>query len=101
MRRKFVRAMFFGTLALAVSGSFIGCKDYDDDIQVINERLASSEAAMNDVKTTLASGDWVKSVESTTNGIVINMGSGKSFNITNGSNGTNGQDGAQIGRAHV
>ena len=94
MRRKFVRAMFFGTLALAVSGSFIGCKDYDDDIQVINERLASSEAAMNDVKTTLASGDWVKSVESTTNGIVINMGSGKSFNITNGVNGANGQDGA-------
>ena len=74
MRSKFVKAMFFGTLALAVSTSFIGCKDYDDDIQVLNERIAANESAMNDIKNTLDYVDRVISVESSNIGVQITLG---------------------------
>ena len=33
MRKKFVKVMLFGALALTVSASFVGCTDYDDDIK--------------------------------------------------------------------
>ena len=31
MKRKFVKVMFFGALALSTV-TYVGCKDYDDDI---------------------------------------------------------------------
>ena len=38
MKRKFVKVMFFGALALSTV-TYVGCKDYDDDINAINERI--------------------------------------------------------------
>ena len=37
MKKKFVRVMLFGALALATGASFVGCKDYDDDIDARSE----------------------------------------------------------------
>ena len=35
MRKSFIKVMFFGALAFATSASFVGCKDYDDDIELM------------------------------------------------------------------
>ena len=39
MRKKFVKVMLFGALALTVSASFVGCTDYDDDIKNLQEQI--------------------------------------------------------------
>ena len=37
MKRKFVKVMFFGALALSTV-TYVGCKDYDDDIKSVQEQ---------------------------------------------------------------
>ena len=39
MKKKFVRVMLFGALALAVSTTVTSCKDYDDDIKGLQEQV--------------------------------------------------------------
>lgn len=39
MRKKFVKVMLFGALALTVSASFVGCTDYDDDIKNLQGQI--------------------------------------------------------------
>ena len=38
MKRKFVKVMFFGALALSTV-TYVGCKDYDDDIKSVQEQI--------------------------------------------------------------
>ena len=45
MKRKFVKVMFFGALALSTV-TYVGCKDYDDDIENLQgqiDKLATKE----------------------------------------------------------
>ena len=64
MKKKFVRVMFLGALTLATTMSFVGCKDYDDDINAINERLDANDATLTAIQEKLKSGEWVQKVES-------------------------------------
>lgn len=93
MKKKFVRVMFLGALTLATTMSFVGCKDYDDDINAINERLDANDATLTAIQEKLKSGEWVQKVEPITNGIRVTLGSGTTYDITNGENGQNGKNG--------
>lgn len=92
MKRKFVKVMFFGALALSTV-TYVGCKDYDDDISAINERLDANDATLTAIQEKLKSGEWVQKVEPITNGIRVTLGSGKTYDILNGTNGQDGKDG--------
>lgn len=85
--------MFLGALTLATTMSFVGCKDYDDDINAINERLDANDATLTAIQEKLKSGEWVQKVEPITNGIRVTLGSGTTYDITNGENGQNGKNG--------
>ncbi len=50
MKKKFVRVMLFGALALATGASFVGCKDYDDDIDAVNARVDGIEKLSRNCK---------------------------------------------------
>lgn len=39
MRKKFVKVMFFGALSLAVGTTVTSCKDYDDDVNNLQEQI--------------------------------------------------------------
>lgn len=39
MKKKFVKVMFYGAIALATSTSFVGCADYDDDVQNLQNQI--------------------------------------------------------------
>ena len=39
MKKKFVRVMLFGALALATSTAVTSCKDYDDDVKNLQEQI--------------------------------------------------------------
>ena len=45
MKRKFVKVMFFGALALSTV-TYVGCKDYDDDITICKHRLTQTKLAL-------------------------------------------------------
>lgn len=61
MKKKFIRVMFFGALALATGASFVGCKDYDDDIDAVNARVDGIEKTLSELQAQL--GGYVKSVD--------------------------------------
>lgn len=61
MRKRFVKVVLFGALALATTTSFISCKDYDDDIKRIDDQVSQITQSLNDLKTAIGN-NGVKSV---------------------------------------
>jgi len=51
MNKKFLSAILFGALMVTSTGTFVSCKDYDDDIDRIDKELS-------EVKETIASLDF-------------------------------------------
>ena len=47
MNKKFLSAILFGALMVSSTGTFVSCKDYDDDIDRIDNTL-------NDLKSQIA-----------------------------------------------
>ena len=45
MKKKFVRVMLFGALALATV-TYVGCKDYDDDIDNLQTQIDANAAGL-------------------------------------------------------
>ena len=52
--------MFFGALAFATSASFVGCKDYDDDIDNLQGQIDKIASSLSDLQAKV--GTYVKSV---------------------------------------
>ena len=50
MKRKFVKVMFFGALALSTV-TYVGCKDYDDDVKGLQEQIDKINAKEPGVST--------------------------------------------------
>ena len=44
MKKKIIRVMFFGALALTTF-SYVGCKDYDDDIDRLEQNITENANA--------------------------------------------------------
>ena len=96
MNKKFLSAILFGALMVTSTGTFVSCKDYDDDIDGINKEL-------NDLKTTVASldsaikaGKFVQSYSEVAGGYELTFTDGSKITIKNGTNGTNGTDGSAV-----
>ena len=41
MNKKFLSAILFGALMVSSTGTFVSCKDYDDDIITCRDKLTS------------------------------------------------------------
>ena len=50
MNKKFLSAILFGALMVSSTGTFVSCKDYDDDIDQINQKLDCVEATVADLQ---------------------------------------------------
>ena len=50
MRKKYLSALLFGALLFASAGTFTSCKDYDDDINNLQEQIDVIVADLNDLK---------------------------------------------------
>ena len=88
MKRKFVKVMFFGALALSTV-TYVGCKDYDDDIDNLQTQIDANKASIADLQKFVDAGNWVKSVEPVTGGFKVTFNDGKSYSIINGAKGDN------------
>ena len=43
MNKKFLSAILFGALMVTSTGTFVSCKDYDDDIDNLQEQINNIE----------------------------------------------------------
>ncbi|MDD3036834.1 hypothetical protein [Bacteroides sp.] len=94
MRKKFVKVMFFGALALSTV-TYVGCKDYDDDIDNLQTQIDANKADIAKLQSFVDAGKWVKTVEPITGGFKITFNDEKSYEIVNGAKGDKGEIGAE------
>ena len=90
MNKKFLSVILFSALMVGTAGTFTSCKDYDDDIDNLQEQITSNKDAIAALESQIKSGEWVSGVTSTDNGIVVTLGNGTSYTITNGEAGKDG-----------
>ena len=89
MKRKFVKVMFFGALALSTV-TYVGCKDYDDDIDNLQTQIDANKASIAELQNFVKEGKWVTAVETITDGFKITFNDGKSYSIVSGAAGASG-----------
>ena len=94
MNKKFLSAILFGALMVTSTGTFVSCKDYDDDIDRIDNSLKDLKSQLDALQTKVDAGKYVTNVETTTSGITIHLSDGSSYPITNGKDGDKGEAGA-------
>jgi len=92
MKRKFVKVMFFGALALSTV-TYVGCKDYDDDIDNLQTQIDANKASIADLQAKVNAGEWVKKIDPITGGFKVTFNDGKSYDIVSGADGAKGDKG--------
>ena len=84
--------MFFGALALSTV-TYVGCKDYDDDIDNLQTQIDANKASIESLQKFVDNGKWVTNVESIAGGFKITFNDDKSYEIVNGAKGDKGDKG--------
>lgn len=77
MKKNLIRVALFGALAMAISTSFVGCKDYDDDINRIDKELTDVKSALAELKSKVDAGVYVTSIVKEGTGLKITWSDGK------------------------
>ena len=49
MNKKFLSAILFGALMVSSTGTFVSCKDYDDDIDELTSRVDGIESQIKEL----------------------------------------------------
>lgn len=81
--------MFFGALALSTV-TYVGCKDYDDDIDNLQTQIDANKASIADLQKFVDAGNWVTKVDDITDGFRITFNNGKTYDVVNGKDGAPG-----------
>ena len=76
------------------TGTFVSCKDYDDDIDEINDKISGIESTIAELQKKIGDGAYVKSITPTTDGFTVTMSDGSTTSITV-KNGQDGKDGTE------
>ena len=87
MNKKFLK--LFAALAL-VGGMAVSCKDYEEQINSLSNKLSALETTVASLQSAISSGSVITSVTPTTDGYTVTLSDGKSFSIKNGADGVNG-----------
>ena len=59
MNKKFLSAILFGALMVSSTGTFVSCKDYDDDIDNINKELSTLKGDLSALQAKVNEGKWI------------------------------------------
>ncbi len=84
MRKKYLSALLFGALLFASAGTFTSCKDYDDDINNLQEQINTVVSDLASLKSQIAT-QYVQSVtfnDETGELVVTTMANGSSSSQT-------------------
>ena len=59
MNKKFLSAVLFGALMVSSTGTFVSCKDYDDDIDRIDTELGDLKSKLDALQTEFNAGKYI------------------------------------------
>ena len=100
MRKKYLSALLFGALLVTSAGTFTSCKDYDDDINSLQEQILANADAIKKLQSLVESGDYVTNVEKTAEGLVITFKNAgpKTLDLSDlkGEDGEDGKNGSVV-----
>ena len=83
-------------IALMTAGASIGfssCKDYDDDINNLQQQINENKSLLETLKSKVESGSVITSVTSDGAGIKITLSNGETYTVSNGKDGATGAAG--------
>jgi len=87
-------------VAFALSSvMFVACNKYDDDIERIDNEIASLQATVQSLKAAVDGGAVISSVSNTTEGVKFTLSNGQSYVVnhgTDGAAGAAGKDGSVV-----
>ena len=92
MNKKFLSAILFGALMVTSTGTFVSCKDYDDDIKGLQTQIDSNKNAIAELQKLVGAGNWVTNVTASGENLVVTMSNGTTATIA-GIKGADGKDG--------
>ena len=78
------------------TGTFVSCKDYDDDIDRIDKELSEVKETIASLDSAIKAGKFVQSCNEVTGGYELVFTDGSKITIKNGTNGTNGAAGTTV-----
>ena len=96
MNKKFLSAILFGALMVSSTGTFVSCKDYDDDIDRIDKELSEVKETIASLDSAIKAGKFVQSCNEVTGGYELVFTDGSKITIKNGTNGTDGAAGTTV-----
>ena len=73
MNKKFLSVVLFGTLMVTSAGTFVSCKDYDDDIDNLQGQIDANKAGIEELKKLIGEGDYVTNVTKDGDNIVVSF----------------------------
>ena len=76
MNKKFLSAILFGALMVTSTGTFVSCKDYDDDITNLQEQISANSTAIAELKNLIGDGNYVTSVTLNGKNLVVTTKNG-------------------------
>ena len=94
MNKKFLNAILFGALMASSTGTFVSCKDYDDDIDNLQGQIDSNKDAIAALQKLVGEGKWVSAITPVENGFTVTMSDGSTQTVTSGK-GQDGKDGTE------
>ena len=71
MNKKFLSAILFGALMVTSTGTFVSCKDYDDDIENLQGQISANASAIAELKALIQNGDYVTNVALNGSNLVV------------------------------
>ena len=98
MNKKFLSAILFGALMVTSTGTFVSCKDYDEDIDAINSELTNIKSQIAALQSKVDAGNYVTGVTKTADGITFAFSNGSPVvvAIKDGAQGPAGKDGSVV-----
>ena len=72
MNKKFLSAILFGALMVTSTGTFVSCKDYDEEIEDLQGQIDANKTAISELKNLVGDGNYVTSVTVSGQNLVVN-----------------------------
>lgn len=79
-----------GAMVVGATTSLQSCKDYDDDIQNLQQQIDANSKAIKAIEDLIKNGSVITNVAEADNGVIVTLSDGKKFTIANGEDGTPG-----------
>ena len=93
MKRQFFSALLMGAMVVGATTTLQSCKDYDDDIQHLQQQIDANSKAIKAIEDLIKNGSVITNVAEADNGVTVTLSDGKKFTIANGKDGEAGTPG--------